>query len=1032
MPNTQDGKLQLLLVEDNASEALLLREHLSESSLAFEMLHVQTLAEGIAVLQSGQRFDAVLLDLSLPDSSGMETIRQLLAGVAPADGSTGPSIPVVVMTGLDDQTVGLAALQEGAQDYLVKGRARPDDIARSLRYSILRVQMDVERQRLMAQLTQARDELEIRVAERTADLATTIEVLQGEVVARTQAEGDLRLAETRYRTLVEQLPALVYTARPEEGGDATYVSPGARRLLGYDAKAWAASGFRWSIVHPDDVGHVRDAWNAANKTGAVFHEEYRIKTAPGKIRWVHDEAMLILTGSAPYRQGIAVDITERVMADLELQRVNRALRVMSECDKGMSKARDEQSALDGLCQNLTMHGGYTAAAVYVGVNDARKSIRCISKANITDEEFATFKLSWGGGPRGMGPTGRTLRTGRAAIARDITTGRETSPWRKIAMQAGIKSCISMPLKIDGELFGAVTIYSSDADAFDRQEVRLMTELAEDVSFSLSAIRARRERQQAQDELMVQTIKAQQRTDSTNELLELFTRTETRQAYLDSVVGLLSSWSGCRCVGVRLLDSHRGIPYGSYQGFTKKFWQHESFLSLDKDDCICPRVMRQTCGKFDKAAMTPRGAFICNDLAAFTASLPAGAMSCFRGGCIEAGFRSLAVISISYGRQLVGAIHLADRRPNRLSSEVVEFLEIMAPLIGEAIHRFAVEEALRVSEEYFRSLYESSEDCISQMGTSGEYLSMNEVGCEAYGLAGKDLRALKCCPNIATNREGFDLAMNLAGRGQVAAVQYKSIGAHGREIWWDAKLTPIRDADGEVTSILQTARDVTDRRRMEEEILQISTQERLRIGQDLHDSLGQLLTGVSFLSRVLHKNLETQKSPQANDAGQIATLLTQAINQTRMLARGLVPLAPTAEGLMEALHDLSMYVESAFSIPCIFSCLKPVFFHDDQTATHLYRIAQEAVSNAAKHGKPTRIRIQLQQSGVKVVLRVMDDGIGIPALDKPTSGMGFRTMKYRADLIGAKLYIRKIGKKGTAVVCTLASRSDAPAQVPVQA
>ncbi len=209
----------------------------------------------------------------------------------------------------------------------------------------------------------------------------------------------------------------------------------------------------------------------------------------------------------------------------------------------------------------------------------------------------------------------------------------------------------------------------------------------------------------------------------------------------------------------------------------------------------------------------------------------------------------------------------------------------------------------------------------------------------------------------------------------------------------------------------------DRLRLEQEILHISEREQQRIGRDLHDDLGQQLAGLSIMSTMLTRSLASRASPEVAAATQISDLLKKTVAMTRSLARGLHPVAEEPDGLVSALHDLASRMTTLFGIDCQFVCTGSVQINDNTAATHLYRIAQEAVSNGVKHGHAKHVRIGLS-SADSLTLTIKDDGCGIGTLDPQRQGMGLRIMHYRAGMIGAALSIEKQPGGGTCVTCTL--------------
>ncbi len=236
----------------------------------------------------------------------------------------------------------------------------------------------------------------------------------------------------------------------------------------------------------------------------------------------------------------------------------------------------------------------------------------------------------------------------------------------------------------------------------------------------------------------------------------------------------------------------------------------------------------------------------------------------------------------------------------------------------------------------------------------------------------------------------------------------------RLISWSGTAMP--GAHGTPAYILATGIDITERKRLEQAVLDISVREQRRIGQDQHDGLGQHLTGIAFMSKVQEQKLAEKGLPDAVDAGKIVRLVNQAIEKTRELSRGLLPVLSESRGLMSALQRWAGEVEDLFGISCRFLCVEPVLIHDDSVATHLYHITQEAVNNAIKHGHARDILIALGANGGRGALTISDNGSGIPKVSASNKGMGLHIMNYRAKMIGGSLEITPGKPRGTVVTC----------------
>lgn len=240
--------------------------------------------------------------------------------------------------------------------------------------------------------------------------------------------------------------------------------------------------------------------------------------------------------------------------------------------------------------------------------------------------------------------------------------------------------------------------------------------------------------------------------------------------------------------------------------------------------------------------------------------------------------------------------------------------------------------------------------------------------------------------------------------------------HGdqRLIAWTSTLLP---GSGETSNyIIATGIDITERKHLEKAILDISAREQRRIGQDLHDGLGQHLTGVAFMAKVHEAKLAAKNNSEASDAAKIVKLVNEAIHKTRELSRGLLPVVSDSYGLMSALQIWAAEVEDLFGVLCRFQCEAPVLIHDDTMATHLYHIAQEAVNNAIKHGQPRKIAILLTAEHGQGTLTIKDDGRGIAEIRARTGGMGLHIMNYRAGMIGGVLEVKPDMNQGTVVTC----------------
>jgi PAS domain S-box-containing protein len=312
---------------------------------------------------------------------------------------------------------------------------------------------------------------------------------------------------------------------------------------------------------------------------------------------------------------------------------------------------------------------------------------------------------------------------------------------------------------------------------------------------------------------------ERQTFVTHTLLKLFAEKMSLKDYLDGVVEQLRLWSDCSSIGIRILQEDGFIPYESYIGFSQAFWDSENRISLTRDCCACARVVLGRPEIQDMPCMTKWGSFYCNDAVAFVSGLSEQEKERFRGVCVHHGYKSLAVIPIRCNDKAIGAIHIADDLDGKVPLKIIEFLESVSPIIGEALLRFSVESALRSAGAYNRNLIEVSLDPLVTISAEGKISDVNTAteevtGCSRDELIGTDFSDYFTDPEKA--RIGYQLAFK---EGSVRDYELEILHKDGR-------VTPVlynaavyKDETGQITGVFAAARDITEKVRLEKEFHQ---------------------------------------------------------------------------------------------------------------------------------------------------------------------------------------------------------------------
>src|SRR3989339_357390 len=281
------------------------------------------------------------------------------------------------------------------------------------------------------------------------------------------------------------------------------VNPTCLNLLGYTEKELLSKSFI-DFVYCDDKQPTLDEMAKQIKIGSSLNFENRYLCKGGKVVWLSWRATFNKAEGLTY--ATARDITEKKLAEIAIDRKNRALKIVSGINQSLIHITDENVLLNDACHIAVEIGGYLLAWVGFAVQDKNKMVEVVARAGSGSTYLDDIKIVWANNEYGRGPTGSAIRTGKTQMSRNISIDPKMIPWRKSAKKYGFKSSIALPLINNRKTFGTINIYSGEIDAFNDDEVRILEELASDLSFGIIT-----QRNRAEQLKMVEVIKSNEST-----------------------------------------------------------------------------------------------------------------------------------------------------------------------------------------------------------------------------------------------------------------------------------------------------------------------------------------------------------------------------------------------------------------------------------------------------------------------------------------------------------------------------------------
>jgi len=329
------------------------------------------------------------------------------------------------------------------------------------------------------------------------------------------------------------------------------------------------------------------------------------------------------------------------------------------------------------------------------------------------------------------------------------------------------------------------------------------------------------------------------------------------------------------------------------------------------------------------------------------------------------------------------------------------------------------EAEAALKERYKNLFENASDVVFTHDLAGQLTSINRAGEQLLGRCREEILGRNLADFVAEEQQVAVRLWLAQSREdlELVSVDWDFIHATGQRLRLEISARRSEPA-GREPEVECVARDITERKGLERELLEISNREQRRIGHDLHDGVCQQLAAIAYRIHILGDQLQEKSLAESSEAERIGELVQAVMQQTRGVARGLFPVRLDESGLVSALAEFAENTSQMFRLQCQFQgeeMLRPL---DKTVSLHLYYIAQEAVSNAIKHGQATRVEVELSQFRDQLQLVIQDNGRGFQPSLSGTAGMGIRIMRYRARMIGATLDLTSEPAAGARITCAL--------------
>ncbi len=669
---------------------------------------------------------------------------------------------------------------------------------------------------------------------------------------------------------------------------------------------------------------------------------------------------------------IATDVTQLKQAEESLRRLNRSLRLLSECNAAMIHSGEEESLLAEICQLIVEVGGYRMTWVGFSGQDVNKIVRPVARYGYGTDYLDSIAISWSDDVRGEGPTDAALKTGLTQVNIDSDTNPAMAHWRDAALARGYLSSIALPLKVQGKMIGVLTIYAAQTDAFHTEEIMLLEDLADNFAFGIAAQRLRAERNRAE------------------------ARLESERAQLRTLVQTIPD-----LVWLKDVD---GVYLNCNLQFERFFGAKEADIIGKTDYDFVDAELADHFRQKDRVAMAVGKPSINEEWITYPDNGERALLETIKTPMLDEAGALIGVMGIA--RNITG------RR--RAEEELHRQKTFMWQVIDADPNQIFVKDAQGNFLLVNRSL-------------------ASAYGLSPKEMVGRNNAEINLLPEEVAAYLAADRQVIEDGR-EISLVEPLTL-PDGEQRWFLTLKKRLEMPDGRL-SVLGIAVDITEQKQSELKLAEsykklqrlsmhlenIRADERARIALNLHDEMGATLVAIKMGIAWLASRLPADTPQLASEVAHLSELVAGGIHTMRQIVTELRPNLLGDVGLAAAIKDYVKKFRQHSIIECVLVLPEREFALDAEQSLTIFRILQESLNNVAKHAQASRVNIRFTEREEGLSMEIEDNGVGFDLSTPKEHTFGLLGIRERALMVGGKARILSAPGKGTCVSVSISYAS----------